>query len=91
MRFGQSKGDPNFFVSKYNRPASFHPGGVNVMFCDGHVRFLSDTIAYGVYQALMTPRGKAAIYAYNGSGDAAIQKLPVGHAATLEVDENAIQ
>jgi prepilin-type processing-associated H-X9-DG protein len=90
VRFGQSKGDPNYFVTTYMRPSSFHPNGVNVMFCDGHVRFIADTIAYGVYQALMTPRGKSAIYAYNTSGDAAIQPLPVGHAATLVVDENAI-
>jgi prepilin-type processing-associated H-X9-DG protein len=38
-------------------PASNHPGGVNVSFCDGHVRFLSQDIDYFVYCLLMTPYG----------------------------------
>lgn len=43
----------NFFL----RPASSHPGGVNASFCDGHVRYLSDTIDYGAYSLVMTPHG----------------------------------
>lgn len=42
------------------RPSSNHPGGVNVVFCDGHVDFITDDIDYSVYQHLMTPDSKAA-------------------------------
>lgn len=38
-------------------PASAHPGGVNASFCDGHVRYLADSIDYGVFCLLMTPHG----------------------------------
>jgi prepilin-type processing-associated H-X9-DG protein len=38
-------------------PASNHPGGVNVSFCDGQVRFLSQDVDYSVYCLLMTPYG----------------------------------
>lgn len=40
------------------RPSSNHPGGVMVLFCDGHSRFLSEEIDYGVYCLLMTPDGR---------------------------------
>lgn len=43
----------------FARPASYHPGGVNAAFCDGHVTFLSDTISYLVFCQLMSPRGRA--------------------------------
>ena len=33
---------------------SDHPGGVNFLFCDGHVQFLPITIDHGLYQALST-------------------------------------
>lgn len=39
------------------RPSSNHPGGVNAAFADGSVRFLTDDLAYHVYQQLMTPNG----------------------------------
>lgn len=38
-------------------PSSCHGGGVNVMFCDGHGTFLRDSIAGGVYAALVSPQG----------------------------------
>jgi prepilin-type N-terminal cleavage/methylation domain-containing protein/prepilin-type processing-associated H-X9-DG protein len=44
----------------FARPSSYHPGGVNATFCDGHVQFIAETIDYLVYCQLMTPRGKAA-------------------------------
>jgi len=39
------------------RPNSFHPGGVNMVFCDGRVQFLSQLISGHVYAALVSPQG----------------------------------
>jgi prepilin-type N-terminal cleavage/methylation domain-containing protein/prepilin-type processing-associated H-X9-DG protein len=41
----------------YMGSRSRHPGGVNAMFCDGSVRFIKDTIALPVFQALSTMNG----------------------------------
>lgn len=38
-------------------PSSFHSGGVNMVFCDGSVRFISETINGTVYSKLITPAG----------------------------------
>jgi prepilin-type N-terminal cleavage/methylation domain-containing protein/prepilin-type processing-associated H-X9-DG protein len=38
-------------------PSSNHSGGINVLFCDGSVRFVSDTIDGTVYAKLITPAG----------------------------------
>jgi len=38
-------------------PNSFHEGGVNMAFADGHVAFLSDQIDGAVYAALASPQG----------------------------------
>jgi prepilin-type N-terminal cleavage/methylation domain-containing protein/prepilin-type processing-associated H-X9-DG protein len=38
-------------------PSSFHPAGVNTLFCDGSARFISDTIDGTVYSKLITPQG----------------------------------
>lgn len=51
------------------RPSSAHPGGVNVVFCDNHHRFISEDIPYHVYTQLMTPR-QAAVRV-NAAGDTA--------------------
>jgi prepilin-type N-terminal cleavage/methylation domain-containing protein/prepilin-type processing-associated H-X9-DG protein len=37
--------------------SSYHSGGVNALFCDGSVRFISDTIDGIVYSKLITPAG----------------------------------
>lgn len=42
------------------RPTSNHPTGVNAAFCDGHTRFISQDIDYGVWCLLMTPHGAEA-------------------------------
>ncbi len=43
----------------YARPSSNHlGGGAHVAFCGGNVKWISDSIAYHVYQQLMTPHGK---------------------------------
>ena len=36
---------------------SYHPGGVNVVFADGHVDFYSDTVSSTIWQALATIAG----------------------------------
>lgn len=41
------------------RPSSAHVDGVNAAFADGATRFVSQSVDYRVYQALMTPRGKS--------------------------------
>jgi prepilin-type N-terminal cleavage/methylation domain-containing protein/prepilin-type processing-associated H-X9-DG protein len=38
-------------------PNSFHDGGVNMAFADGHVVFLSEGIDGGVYAAMSSPQG----------------------------------
>ena len=42
----------------YARPASRHPSGVNVLFCDGHSRFLNQELDYAVFCLIMTPNGQ---------------------------------
>jgi prepilin-type N-terminal cleavage/methylation domain-containing protein/prepilin-type processing-associated H-X9-DG protein len=46
------------------RPASHHPGGVIVTFCDGHTYFLREDIDYYVYVHLMTPNSAASKYPF---------------------------
>ncbi len=55
---GVITGTPPHYLNA--RPASYHPGGVVVTFCDSHTSFINDTIDYLVYCLLMTPRGKIA-------------------------------
>jgi prepilin-type processing-associated H-X9-DG protein len=38
----------------YARPSSYHAQGVNMAFCDGHGKFVSESIDYCVYKQLMT-------------------------------------
>ena len=38
-------------------PSSFHPGGVNVVFADGHSQLLSDSVEGSVYACIMSPQG----------------------------------
>jgi prepilin-type processing-associated H-X9-DG protein/prepilin-type N-terminal cleavage/methylation domain-containing protein len=38
-------------------PSSYHPGGVNVLFVDGHLRFLSEDAQGKVYASLVSPQG----------------------------------
>ncbi len=52
------------------RPASFHPGGVNVIFAGGNATFISETINYRVFQQLCTTNDKRStlsrVYDMNG-------------------------
>jgi prepilin-type processing-associated H-X9-DG protein/prepilin-type N-terminal cleavage/methylation domain-containing protein len=51
-------GDPQLTAMTYARPGAYHPGGVNMAFCDGHVRFISQDIDYLIYALMMTTRGR---------------------------------
>jgi prepilin-type N-terminal cleavage/methylation domain-containing protein/prepilin-type processing-associated H-X9-DG protein len=39
----------------YTRPSSTHSGGVVAVFCDGHTKFLADSVSWQVYCHLLTP------------------------------------
>ncbi|MHB1558184.1 MAG: DUF1559 family PulG-like putative transporter [Isosphaeraceae bacterium] len=41
--------------------SSYHPGGVNVLFMDGGVRFIKNGVSYPTWYALATPHGNEAI------------------------------
>lgn len=55
-----ASGNPSSDRPRYAfaRPSSNHPGGVNVVFCDGHTSFISDTMDYVVFGLLMSPKGR---------------------------------
>ena len=38
----------------YARPSSYHAQGVNMAFCDGHGKFISESVSYNIYSQLMT-------------------------------------
>jgi prepilin-type N-terminal cleavage/methylation domain-containing protein/prepilin-type processing-associated H-X9-DG protein len=40
---------------------SLHPGGVNVLFCDGHVSFVKNTVAPATWRAISTRDGGEAV------------------------------
>lgn len=49
-----------WFGGNFARPSANHPGGVQATMGDSRVIFLSDSIEYHVYFAIMTPKGKQA-------------------------------
>jgi prepilin-type N-terminal cleavage/methylation domain-containing protein/prepilin-type processing-associated H-X9-DG protein len=49
----------------FARPSSAHPGGVNTIFCDGHLRSISEDIPYRVYTQLMTTKQTAAAITFD--------------------------
>ena len=46
-----------FNKTNYNEGYSFHSGGMNVAFCDGHVQFVRDTIPLKTFAALTSRSG----------------------------------
>jgi prepilin-type processing-associated H-X9-DG protein len=100
IQYAQSKtgtGVPPLTNNGYMRPSAYHPSNVQVAFCDGRVRPLSEDISYGVFQALMTPRGSHAyqnngtIAAFPGTNANPVTPPTAPHAATRTIDEAAIQ
>lgn len=59
---GPATGSPLVDAHRYAfaRPSSNHPGGVNVVFSDGHTSFISEQVDYVVWCQLMTPHGRLA-------------------------------
>ena len=54
-----SRAAANGYAINYTMaPSSNHPSGVNVAFCDSHIRFLNQEIDYMVFCQLMTPNGQ---------------------------------
>lgn len=51
--------DPN--LTAYMPTSSYHPGGVNSLFVDGHVTFVSDSIDANVWQAVGTINGNEVV------------------------------
>jgi prepilin-type N-terminal cleavage/methylation domain-containing protein len=49
-----------WYGGNFARPSANHPGGVQATMGDSRVIFLSDSIDYHVYFAIMTPKGKQA-------------------------------
>jgi prepilin-type processing-associated H-X9-DG protein len=46
-----------------NTANSYHPGGVNVLACDGSVRFIKDSVSLPVWMALGSRNGGEVISA----------------------------
>jgi len=45
-------------IGKHPRPSSLHARGVNMLWCDGHITFVSQSIDDFVYARLITPAGE---------------------------------
>lgn len=52
--YGESTGHCDYYV---NHPTSLHPGGVNLLMCDGSVRFVTETIDINTWHGLGTVAG----------------------------------
>jgi len=65
-RFTPNSAIPDFShkSGRITGPRSRHPGGVNACFCDGSVRFLSDSINRAAWHALWTRNGAEMIGGY---------------------------
>ena len=50
-------GQNGFFEGGYPYSNAAHPGGCNMGFCDGGVRFIKNTLDGVVYSKIITPQG----------------------------------
>jgi prepilin-type N-terminal cleavage/methylation domain-containing protein/prepilin-type processing-associated H-X9-DG protein len=68
------------FTSKgfYPFSNSAHPGGCNMTFCDGAVRFINSTINGNVYSKILTPAGGRLPAYTSGGAIVGMKQLPVG-------------
>jgi prepilin-type processing-associated H-X9-DG protein len=59
------QGNPpcNDLIPAWNAARSRHPGGVNVLFSDGSVRFIKDTINFATWRAIGSPSGQEVVSA----------------------------
>ena len=57
-------------------PSSYHPGGVNTLIGDGSVRFVKDSTALNVWQALSTRNGGEVIERFGSSNGRSIDTSP---------------
>jgi prepilin-type N-terminal cleavage/methylation domain-containing protein/prepilin-type processing-associated H-X9-DG protein len=71
----------------YARPASYHTSGFMVAFADGHVRLISENIAYEVYMHLMTSDGRR----YQPAGVRTLSPPPAPPALTSNQVQNVFQ
>jgi prepilin-type processing-associated H-X9-DG protein len=53
INYGQNLSSKGYFPFSN----SAHPGGCNMVFCDGAVRFINATIRGDVYARILTPAG----------------------------------
>jgi prepilin-type N-terminal cleavage/methylation domain-containing protein/prepilin-type processing-associated H-X9-DG protein len=68
------------------RPSSFHSGGVNAAFADGHTGFIREDIDYQVYRTLMTSNGNSAAPPDNALKDTAPNNQPAEALTLSEAD-----
>ena len=52
-----ASGPANFAAIGFRAARSLHPGGVNVLFCDGSVRLVNDNVAIATWRAMSTRAG----------------------------------
>jgi prepilin-type N-terminal cleavage/methylation domain-containing protein/prepilin-type processing-associated H-X9-DG protein len=68
VNWAAPNGDPlmpvNTSGAEYSAARSRHTGGVNVSLCDGSVRFVSNSIPLGTWQALGTMNGNEVVGSY---------------------------
>lgn len=69
IAFGETRGDhawawPGLGTGRGEGSGTFgsnHPGGLQVVLCDGATRFLSESLDAGTFEALCTPQGREVV------------------------------
>lgn len=67
---------PSEQVEPLAYPSSNHPGGVNVAFCDGSIRYINEQISSRVYAQLMTTKYKKSYYYDRDDNNLSDRQLP---------------